>query len=278
MYNLIMNSDERDGLLGADRLLEGLDSALEDFIRPGGTVNTGRLLSLPTLCMPETGDISSSQVARLGNVVNLVRSGQDVSYRFIPSSFTPPIPSAFIVSLAGELGIGQRFGFSRTRWTVKDVDLYQVLLENNIIGGARPTAFLLPSILPEERMIGVMMPFRPEFDPVWATLQAAAQAGGWDCQRVDSIWEHSEVINDVVGLIARSKVVICDLTGRNANVFYEAGIAHTLGKDVILITQLADDVPFDLQHHRNIRYLNNAEGQTALEETLVGRLRTLMAR
>ena len=55
-------------------------------------------------------------------------------------------------------------------------------------------------------------------------------------------------------MICKSSVVVCDLTGKNANVFYEAGIAHSLGKDVILITQSADDVPFDLRHLRYIPY------------------------
>ncbi len=86
------------------------------------------------------------------------------------------------------------------------------------------------------------------------------------------------LVNDIVALIARSKVVVCDLSGRNANVFYEVGIAHTLGRDVVLITQSHDDVPFDLRHHRYITYLNNSEGLDALRQSLTSRLRTLMAR
>jgi len=43
-------------------------------------------------------------------------------------------------------------------------------------------------------------------------------------------------------------------------VFYEVGIAHTLGRKVVLITQSAADVPFNLQHLRHIQYLGNSEG------------------
>jgi hypothetical protein len=81
-----------------------------------------------------------------------------------------------------------------------------------------------------------------------------------------------------VSLIDKSHVVICDLTGRNANVFYEVGIAHTLGRETILITQNADDIPFDLRHLRFIHYLNNAEGRQALQRELQGRLQTLVER
>ena len=71
-------------------------------------------------------------------------------------------------------------------------------------------------------------------------------------------------------------MVVCDFTAKNPNVFYEAGIAHTLGKHVIPITQNADDIPFDLQHHRFIHYLNNAEGRKTLEVKLGDRFNTLV--
>jgi hypothetical protein len=83
------------------------------------------------------------------------------------------------------------------------------------------------------------------------------------------------VIQDVVSLIDRSTVVICDCTGRNPNVFYEIGIAHTLGREVILITQAEADIPFDLRHLRYVRYLNNGEGLNALSTALQPRLRDI---
>jgi hypothetical protein len=80
----------------------------------------------------------------------------------------------------------------------------------------------------------------------------------------------------VVALIDRSRIVVCDCSGRNPNVFYEAGIAHTLGRDVILITQNEHDIPFDLRHLRYIRYLNNSEGRSALRETLQAKMQTIL--
>ena len=83
-----------------------------------------------------------------------------------------------------------------------------------------------------------------------------------------AIWENPAVIQDVVSLIDRSRIVICDCSGRNPNVFYEAGIAHTLGRETILITQSADDIPFDLSHLRYVAYLNNGEEREKLKEQL----------
>jgi hypothetical protein len=122
-----------------------------------------------------------------------------------------------------------------------------------------------------------MMPFDARFDPIYNALQCAVAAAGMNCQRVDDIWEHDHIIQDVVTLICRASIVICDLTERNANVFYEMGIAHTLGKDVIMITQSGADVPFDVAHIRHIRYLHNGEGMSTLKEDMTRRLTALQA-
>jgi hypothetical protein len=83
-------------------------------------------------------------------------------------------------------------------------------------------------------------------------------------------------MQDVVSLIDRSRVVICDCTGRNPNVFYEIGIAHTLGREVILISQSQEDIPFDLRHLRYVSYLNNGEGRKELQRPVEARLANLV--
>ena len=119
------------------------------------------------------------------------------------------------------------------------------------------------------------MPFHPDFDQVYEAIQGVAGAQGLRCQRADNIWENHAVIQDIVSLIDRSRIVVCDCTGRNPNVFYEAGIAHTLGREVILITQSDNDIPFDLRHLRYVRYLNNAQGLDELRQQLQARLEFL---
>jgi len=122
-----------------------------------------------------------------------------------------------------------------------------------------------------------MMPFDASFAPVYRAIEAAAAEANLKCNRADNIWEHHTVIQDVVSLIDRSRIVVCDLSGRNPNVFYEAGIAHTLGREVILITRQPEDVPFDLRHIRYIHYLNNDQGLAALQHQLAGRMKALLS-
>jgi hypothetical protein len=93
------------------------------------------------------------------------------------------------------------------------------------------------------------------------------------CVRVDDIWEDSVIIQDIFSLIFRSHVVVVDFTSKNPNVMYETGIAHTLGKHVVPISQSLDDVPFDIKHHRVLKYLANGEGLAAMSAKLTERLR-----
>ena len=121
-----------------------------------------------------------------------------------------------------------------------------------------------------------MMPFDAAFTSVYDSLKATVESVGRRCRRADEIWENPAIIQDIVSLIDRSRVVVCDLTGRNPNVFYEIGIAHTLGREVIWITQNEADIPFDLRHLRYVRYLNNAEGRAALSTALAARLTAIL--
>ncbi len=90
----------------------------------------------------------------------------------------------------------------------------------------------------------------------------------WECRRADEIFEPTQVVNIIWEQILRSNLIISDLTGKNANVFYELGYAHALGKDTILITQSIDDIPFDLRHLRCIQYSKTTKGYQKLSEII----------
>ena len=130
----------------------------------------------------------------------------------------------------------------------------------------------------DEKLVAVMMPFDVAFNPVYQALQTAICEAGMICSRADDIWENDHVVQDVALLLSKAAIIVCDLSGRNANVFYETGIAHTLGREVVLITQSPTDIPFDVASIRHIRYLPNGEGLSKLGVDLKRRLETLKAR
>lgn len=136
-----------------------------------------------------------------------------------------------------------------------------------------PNVFEIPDgIVVEPDLAALMMPFSAEFAPVHEAIKAACEAAGFRCARVDDVWDHSVIIQEIFTLLLKARVVIVDFTGRNPNVMYETGIAHTLGKLVVPISQSLDDVPFDLKHHRVLEYLPNGEGRQALTTALAKKL------
>ena len=114
--------------------------------------------------------------------------------------------------------------------------------------------------------IAVMMPFDRDFDAVYEAIQRACAP--WKTLRVDEVYGPRKIINDIFSAIERSRLVVCDLSERNPNVLYEVGLAHARNRDVVMLTQSAEDVPFDLRHIRFIRYLNNEQGLASLTKSL----------
>ncbi|QMT59191.1 hypothetical protein [Legionella sp. PC997] len=258
----------------SSRIFEYTEPSLENRFKPGGQLDLVALAKLPTVFVQEMFG-EGEQIARVGGIIRAYISRQDLALEYFFYPDIPPILNRDLQNFASELGIID-FQFSRTHWSVKDVDLYRVLLGNLKQRRSRPTVFQIsdPEVI-EPKLISAMMPFHPNFMPVYKTLQGVANALGLNCRRADDIWENPAVIQDVVSLIDRSKVIICDCSSRNPNVFYEIGIAHALGREVILITQSVEDIPFDLRHLRYVHYLNNTEGRKKLAEVLQPRLETL---
>ncbi len=135
-----------------------------------------------------------------------------------------------------------------------------------------PDVFQIPDKSVEVHRLSVMMPFDGKFSGTYAAIRNVCSRLSIECKRADDIWDNSILIQDVFDLIYTSRVVITDFTDRNPNVFYETGIAHTLGKIVIPITQAVGDIPFDLRHHRALTYLGNSEGLAKLERDLEKKL------
>ena len=120
----------------------------------------------------------------------------------------------------------------------------------------------------------VLMPFASELQPVYTDhIKNVAKRLNISAGRADDFFTTHAIIEDIWSAIFSCKVVISDCSGRNPNVFYETGIAHTLGRPVILIAQRLDDIPFDLRHLRVIEYSLTPRGMKLFEETLYKTLR-----
>lgn len=140
----------------------------------------------------------------------------------------------------------------------------------------RPDIFKVPEKPQNPKLVSVMMPFDTAFRGTYDSIKKVTDYMSLECLRADDIWDNSTFMQDIFDLIFCAKVIVVDFTGRNPNVMYETGIAHTLGKTVIPITQSIDDIPSDLGHHRALKYLPNEQGYRDLSNDLYKRLKVVM--
>jgi hypothetical protein len=103
----------------------------------------------------------------------------------------------------------------------------------------------------------VLMPFAESFTDIYNLgIKDTCEAAGAYSERVDEQVYQGNILDRVYNQIAKADFIIADMTGRNANVFYEVGYAHAIGKSTILLTQNNDDIPFDLKHFPHVVYNN----------------------
>lgn len=101
----------------------------------------------------------------------------------------------------------------------------------------------------------VLMPFSDLFDRYYKNiLIPAIRDAGYDPIRADEIYGTRPIIDDIFRGIKEAEVLVADVSDKNPNVNYELGIAHTLKRPVIIISQRVEDVPFDYRHLRAIIY------------------------
>ena len=114
----------------------------------------------------------------------------------------------------------------------------------------------------------VLMPFADEFDAIYRLIHRCCQEQGLECVRADEDLNTGKITDKIYYHIKSSGIIIADLTGRNANVFYELGLAHAVSNKVILLTQSIPEVPFDLRDFSIIEYSNSFSGSEDLANKL----------
>lgn len=115
----------------------------------------------------------------------------------------------------------------------------------------------------------VLMPFEKKQAPVYTEcLRPLAQELGLEIHRADDEFSTEPFMNKVWNGICSARLIIADCTDRNPNVFYEIGIAHTVGKKVALICRSKTDIPADLLSFDFIEYSAEEGGTTRLADRL----------
>lgn len=101
----------------------------------------------------------------------------------------------------------------------------------------------------------IVMPFSLEWsNEVHRALVTVCRAAGVAPVRGDDVFTPTDILDDIWKGLTGADFVVADITGRNPNVLYELGIAHTLAKPVLILSRNAGDIPIDLATRRVILY------------------------
>ena len=125
----------------------------------------------------------------------------------------------------------------------------------------------------------VLMPFDdPPMERVYQNAMVAAiRETGLEPVRADRS-SQPKVVEYIWVLLNQARMIVADITGSNPNVLYELGVSHTLGKPtVILRSDPASMVPFDVRGLRSIKYARSDEGLEELKVELSEAIRALVA-
>ena len=118
-----------------------------------------------------------------------------------------------------------------------------------------PKHFEKTTFVVQENLAVVLMPFKPNWsNDVFDVIKRTLEAKSFEAWRSDLSFKDDQIMQEIWEHINKARFVIADCTGRNSNVFYELGIAHTIGKPVFICAQKRADIPFDLAAIRSFQY------------------------
>lgn len=269
------------GVIGRDRLFEGTDSRLRERLNALNEEDLERYLgACPVLWSPEhMGSEADEAFAYVGRFARLRVADREVRYTFKPYEGFAAIPVQRLQELNDFFQFGA-WGWHRTKMVVMEDDVFDVLgsdvtASRVVVEPDRdvPDVFNIGPKL-HEKLVCVMMPFTlPKLDPVFAKIDRELARIGVHCERADTDLSARRVIDKVATLIYNADAVVCDFTGTNPNVFYEAGLAHAWSKKTIFLAEAGTNLPFDTRDEATIFYDNTDLGLKNLWYQIEDRLR-----
>lgn len=151
-------------------------------------------------------------------------------------------------------------------------DIEPVDLRENIEEGIAK----LVARLPAENQVFIVMKFGdPDLDSTYSTvIRPTLQRHDLQPVRIDEVQNSESITREILKYIEGASLVLCDLTGERPNVYFEAGYALALRKEVILTAQKGSKVHFDLSDRRTIFWTTPAD----LQEQLTARLEAIQSR
>lgn len=108
----------------------------------------------------------------------------------------------------------------------------------------------------DENMVFFLTPFGAEYYEVYEVCKDICKGANMNLFRGDEKYLSNDIFSQIIRYIVKANIIIANVDSKNPNVFYELGIAHTLGKRIILISNREYKIPFDIQQYRILFYEN----------------------
>lgn len=106
----------------------------------------------------------------------------------------------------------------------------------------------------DDRLVFVLTPFNGRFYSEFMVVKNTCESIGFTCLRGDEEEFKGDIFPQILKHIARARIIIANLNGRNPNVLYELGVAQAMDKSVILISKEPKDLPIDIQSQKFLIY------------------------
>lgn len=126
----------------------------------------------------------------------------------------------------------------------------------------------------KQNTIACLMPFNRKFDKIKFALEDVCKTQGYTFRRSDDelIADNTDLRKSIIRMILEAEVILAVLDGRNPNVYYEIGIAHSMGKLVLMVANLnredSKNLPADILSNRLITYNDVHDLKVKLTKTL----------
>lgn len=128
----------------------------------------------------------------------------------------------------------------------------------------------------DSRSAFVLLPASERLNKNYGAIEKAADENGITLRLAGDIREGRSAVRDLWESINGSRVTIADLTGPDPGVMYALGIAHTVGRDTILIYPRGSKYLVDIPRTRRIEYRKSEAGREKLGRDLSEMLKSMM--
>jgi CheY-like chemotaxis protein len=118
-------------------------------------------------------------------------------------------------------------------------------------------AIRLMNSLRKRQSCFLAMPFSSAYDHIFKAIKASVNDTFYRCIRIDHQQFTKSIIEKTFLEIERAKLVIFLATDQNPNAFYECGYAVALKKEVITLTDVYENLPFNIKVRTAISYGTN---------------------